>query len=154
MPGPRATATLRARMTFTASARPVDGTLGHEIDVNARHTITTDEPQGLGGGDIGPAPHELLAAMVASCFSTMIVLYARQRDWGLEDVRVDVTYGTDCVPRRIEVAIHLPFGLSAEQVRRLHRVADACPVRRAFEAGFAFHERLLLDIERTAEPVA
>ena len=51
-------------MSFTASARPVNGSLRHEIDVNGRHTIVTDEPEGLGGTDTGPAPHELLPAMV------------------------------------------------------------------------------------------
>ena len=36
-------------MSFTASARSIDGTLRHEVDVNSRHTIITDEPAGLGG---------------------------------------------------------------------------------------------------------
>ena len=30
-----------------------------EVEVNGRHTIVTDEPEGLGGTDQGPAPHEL-----------------------------------------------------------------------------------------------
>ncbi len=32
-------------MSFTASARSIDGTLRHEVDVNGRHTIITDEPE-------------------------------------------------------------------------------------------------------------
>jgi putative redox protein len=46
-------------MSFTASARRIDDTLRHEVDVNGRHTIITDEPTSLGGTDTGPAPHEL-----------------------------------------------------------------------------------------------
>jgi hypothetical protein len=38
--------------------------------------------------------------------------------------------------------VHLPDGLSTEQTRRLMRVAEACPVRRAIEAGMTFDERL------------
>ena len=121
-------------MSFTASARSINGTLRHEIDVNGRHTITTDEPESLGGTDAGPAPHELLAATLASCVSTMIVLYAQRRDWDLRDVRVDVDYDADTTPRAIEITVHLPDGLSAEQTERLRRVADTCPVRRALEA--------------------
>jgi hypothetical protein len=30
-------------MSYTATAQPVNGTLRHEIDVNRRHTIITDE---------------------------------------------------------------------------------------------------------------
>ena len=90
-------------MSFTASARSVDGTLRHEIDVNGRHLIATDEPASLGGSDSGPAPHELLAAMLASCVSTMMVLYARRHDWDLGDMRVDVVYDADVTPRRAQV---------------------------------------------------
>lgn len=137
-------------MTLTASAHSVNGTLRHEIDVNGRHTIITDEPESLGGTDTGPAPHELLAATLASCVSTMIVLYAQRRDWDLADVRVDVDYDAEVTPRRIEVTIHLPEGLTAEQTDRLNRVADTCPVRRALEAGFTFDERIEHDFPTAA----
>jgi hypothetical protein len=30
-------------MRMTATARPVDGTLRHQVDVNGRHVIVTDE---------------------------------------------------------------------------------------------------------------
>jgi len=69
-----------------------------EIDVNGRHTITTDEPESLGGADIAPAPHDLPPAMVAPCISTTIVLYAQRREWRLHDIRVDVEYDTDTTP--------------------------------------------------------
>jgi hypothetical protein len=79
----------------------------------------------------------------------MIVLYARSRNWQLEDVRVDVDYDTDSTPRRVALTIHLPDGLTPDQVQRLRRVADTCPVRRALEAGFAFDEELLADLPAT-----
>jgi len=67
-------------MTMTATARPMNGTLRHEIDVNGRHTTTTDEPDRLGGDDTAPTPHELLPAILASCVSTRITLYTRKHD--------------------------------------------------------------------------
>ena len=133
-------------MTMTATARPIDGTLRHEIDVNSRHTITTDEPAKLGGSDTAPAPHELLPAILASCVSTMITLYARTRDWELKDLRVDVSYDHDSTPRRVHTTIHLPDGLTTEQVRRLQRVAETCPVKHALEAGFTFEDQIALDL--------
>ena len=42
--------------------------------------------------------------------------------------------------------MHLPDGLTAEQVKRLRRVADTCPVRRSLEAGFVFDERVCADV--------
>ena len=138
-------------MTMTATARSFDGALRHEIDVNGRHTIVTDEPESLGGTDAGPAPHELLAAMLASCVSTMIALYARARDWQLGELRVDVAYDPESMPRDVHVTVHLPEGLSPDQVRRLRRVAETCPARRALEAGFTFDEQFVY--ERSAAHV-
>lgn len=66
-------------MPMTATAHAIDGGLRHEVDVNGRHTIITDEPERLGGTDLGPAPHELLVAMLASCVCTMIYFYTRNR---------------------------------------------------------------------------
>lgn len=129
-------------MSFTASARRIGDTLRHEVDVNGRHTIITDEPASLGGTDTGPAPHELLPATLASCISTMIALYAQRKEWNIGEVRVDVEYDYESVPRRFDVTVHLPGGLTLDQIDRLKRVADTCPVRRALEAGFAFDERV------------
>ena len=130
-------------MSFTASARSIGGTMRHEVDVNGRHTIITDEPESLGGADTGPAPHELLPATLASCISTMIVLYAQRKGWEIGDVRVDVDYDHESEPRRFAVEVHLPGGLTDDQLARLRRVADTCPVRRALEGTFEFDERVL-----------
>ena len=136
-------------MTMTATARAIDGALRHQIDVNGRHTITTDEPAKLGGSDTAPTPHELLPATLASCISTMITLYARTRDWELQDLQVDVTYDPDSTPRNVELTVHLPDGLTPDQVKRLKRVADTCPVKRALETGFTFEEQIALDLPTT-----
>jgi len=129
-------------MSLTASARRIGDTLRHEIDVNKRHTIVTDEPAELGGTDTGPAPHELLPATLASCIATMISMYAQRKGWQLSGVSVDVEYDHESVPRHFEVVVHLPDGLAPEQVERLRRVAETCPVRRAMEAGFSFDEEI------------
>jgi putative redox protein len=130
-------------MGMTATARRVGNTLKHEVDVNGRHLILTDEPERLGGTDQGPAPHELLAAMVASCVATMIAMYAQNRGWDIGETAVEVDYDTDSVPHRVMVDVHLPDDLTADQQRRLNRVAEICPARRALEAGFAFEERII-----------
>jgi putative redox protein len=87
-----------------------------------------------------------MAAMLAACASTMIVLYAQRRDWQLGDVRVDVRYDADVTPRQVQLTVHLPAGLSPDQIERLTRVASSCPARRALEAGFAFEEHVALDL--------
>lgn len=130
-------------MAMTATARRVGSTLKHEVDVNGRHVIVTDEPERLGGSDAGPAPHELLAAMLASCIATMVAMYAQKRGWDVGQTAVNVDYDTDSVPRRITVDLHLPDDLTPDKRRRLERVAETCPARRSLEAGFVFDERII-----------
>jgi putative redox protein len=129
-------------MSLTATARRIGDTLRHEVDINNRHTIVTDEPVSLGGADTGPAPHELLPATLASCVSTMIAMYAHNKGWQLSEVSVDVDYDHTSIPRHFNVVVHLPDGLAPAQIERLRRVADSCPVRRAMEAGFSFDEQI------------
>ena len=135
-------------MSFTASARHAGSGLRHEVGVNGRHVLVTDEPASLGGTDTGPAPHELLPAALAACISTMIALYAPRKEWDLGEVQVDVEYDHESEPRRFDVAVRLPGGLSPDQIARLERVARTCPVRRALAAGSVFDERIL-----TADPI-
>ncbi len=130
-------------MSMTATARRVGNGLEHEVDINGRHKIVTDEPERIGGTDLGPAPHELLAATLAACVATMIAMYAQNRGWDLGETSVEVDYDPDSVPRRFAIDIHLPNGITSDQQRRLQRVAETCPVRRALEAGFAFEERII-----------
>lgn len=129
-------------MTMTATTRRVGNTLRHEVDVNGRHSIVTDEPESLGGTDAGPAPHELLPAALAACVATMIALYAERRGWDIGDSVVDVDYDTDSAPRRMAVSVNLPDHLTPDQLRRLEHVAESCPLRQALEAGFTFEERV------------
>jgi putative redox protein len=129
-------------MSLTATARSIPGTLRQEVVIDGSHRLITDEPESVGGEGSAPAPHELFPAALASCISTTLVMYARTKDWDLGAVSVDVDYDHRSTPRRFEIAIRLTGELSNEQLERLEKVAAACPVRRAIEAGIEFDERI------------
>jgi putative redox protein len=136
----------RSMANMTASAVRHGETLRHEVDVNGRHILVTDEPESIGGTDNGPAPHELLPAALASCVATTVALYAQRRGWEIGAIRCDVDYDPMAEPRRMDVTLHLPESLSYNQLVRLRRVAESCPVRRALEAGFVVGEHLEADV--------
>ena len=129
-------------MSLTATARSVGDTLRQEVLVDGRHRLTTDEPAQLGGTDTGPAPHELVPAALAAGVAVTIRMYARTKGWTVGELSVDVVYDNTSTPRHFDVTVNLPRDLTPEQVRRLMRVAEACPVRRSIEAGMAFDEHL------------
>jgi putative redox protein len=131
-------------MGLTATARSVPGTLRHEVVIDGRHRLVTDEPERLGGDDSGPAPHELFPAALASCIATTLALYARTKEWELGEVAVDVEFDHRSVPRRFEVAIRLGGDLDMDQLERLEKAARSCPLRRSIEAGIEFVEHIEL----------
>ena len=54
--------------------------------IDGQNHLTTDEPVAVGGEDTAPAPHELLVAALASCVATVLVMYARTKEWDLGEV--------------------------------------------------------------------
>jgi putative redox protein len=131
-------------MTLTASAHSVPGTLRQDVLIDGRHHLVTDEPEAVGGGGSAPAPHELFPAALAACISTTLVMYARTKEWKLDEVEVDVDYDHRSTPRKFEIDIRVTGELSGPQLDMLEKVAAACPVRRAVESGIEFVERIEL----------
>jgi putative redox protein len=129
-------------MGLTATARSIPGTLRQEVVIEGTHRLITDEPERLGGDGSAPAPHELLPAALASCISTTLVMYARTKGWDLGHVSVAVDYDHGSTPRHFDAQIALGGELTDEQLRRLAKVAESCPVRRSLEAEVEFVETI------------
>jgi len=91
-------------MPLTATASSAGDTLRQEVVIDGRHRLVTDEPERLGGGDEGPAPHELVPAALAACVVTTIRSYARTKGWNVGPILVDVVYDHKSTPRRFDVA--------------------------------------------------
>jgi putative redox protein len=140
-------------MGLTATAHTIPGTLRQEVTIDGRHRLVTDEPARLGGEDCGPAPHELFPAALAACVSTTLAMYARTKGWDLGEVTVDVDYDHRSTPRRFEIAVSLTGDLDREQLERLERVAESCPLRRSIEVGIEFDERIELRRDTPTEVV-
>jgi putative redox protein len=124
-------------------ARRRDG-YAHEIEIG-EHTLTVDEPAGIGGTDTGPRPTQLLAAALAGCTAITVEMYAGRKGWDLGAVEVDVEIAYDGpVPSSFDVGLRLPAKLSEEQRRRLLTIASRCPVHRVLvgEASVTVSERL------------
>jgi putative redox protein len=130
------------RMTLSATASSIPGTLRQEVLIDGRHRLITDQPEQLGGDGSAPSPHELFPAALAACVTVTLVRYARTKGWELGEVQVAVDYDHHSTPRRFEVAVELGGELTDGQLERLARVARACPLRRSIEAGTEFAETI------------
>ena len=99
------------------------------------HCFSADEPVSLGGGNTGPTPYDLLLGALGSCTSITMTMYARRKEWPVENITVRLRHRKekdehgkplDVIEREIEIAGEL----SAEQRKRLLEVAERCPVHR------------------------
>ncbi|HYB94078.1 MAG TPA: OsmC family protein [Vicinamibacterales bacterium] len=106
-----------------------DGRFSQDITV-AGHRLRADEPLEKGGGDTGPAPHELLLAALGSCTAMTLKMYADRKGWALKDVHITLNAQTSEAGFEITRQLSLHGELDAEQRQRLIEIADKCPVHR------------------------
>lgn len=109
------------------------------IDVSG-HSLVGDEPLATGGGDLGPAPYDLLLAALGECTAMTVRWYARQQNWPLDRVEVTLTHAKGGIEGKSAKIDHFTkeirvFGeaLTEEQREKLITVAARCPVQRTLE---------------------
>ena len=70
----------------------------YRTEINAeQHQLILDEPLGIGGKVLGPAPGEMLTTSIAACAAVTIKMYADRKGWDLREALIDVESdkGTD-----------------------------------------------------------
>ena len=98
------------------------------------HEWLADEPQGSGGGNAGPTPHQLLLSSLGACTAITLRMYAARKGWVLRSVSVELQFNPDGPPvaggNEIRRRISLQGDFSAEQRERLLQIANACPLHK------------------------
>ena len=100
--------------------------------------FTGDLTPADGGLDVGPNPHDLVAAGLAACTTQTLRLYAKRKGIALGAVHVEVTWRRDstALPADIlERVITLSGDLDDAQRTRLMEIAEVCPVHKMLVAG-------------------
>ena len=106
----------------------------YRIDITSPtgNSVIADEPVDKGGKDIGFSPKELLAAALAACTSATVRMYADQKKWPLEEVRVDIDLERIDAENKTVISRKIDFigNLDADQKKRLFAIANACPIHK------------------------
>ena len=114
--------------------------------VAGRHNYLADEPVKAGGSDLGPNPYELVSSGLAACTSMTIQMYARRKEWKVDNVETHVNYSKrhadDCEDCENDMAkidsfdreISLKGDLDEKQIKRIMEIADKCPVHKTLSS--------------------
>lgn len=98
------------------------------------HRLTSDEPESLGGKDLGPTPYEYLLAALGNCTAITLRMYADRKELPLERAIVTLRHHRegekDAQVSVIKRTISLVGELSTEDRKRLMEIADRCPVHK------------------------
>lgn len=119
------------------------GEEGFTTEIMVRHHgLTADEPVQVGGNDFGPNPYELVAAGLGACTAMTMHMYARRKNWDLQEVIVHLDHSkdypedmndTENPKNKIDIfkrEIEIEGNLDEIQTQRLMEIADRCPVHR------------------------
>ncbi|BCR03174.1 osmotically inducible protein C [Desulfuromonas versatilis] len=118
------------------------------------YPLVADEPVSYGGSGQGPSPYDYLLAALGACTSMTVQMYARRKEWPLEDavvrLRHEKIHAEDCEHceekdgkiDRFERELDLKGNLDEEQRQRLLEIAEKCPVHRTLHAEVLIDTKL------------
>ena len=118
------------------------------------HPLVADEPEKMGGKNLGPTPYDFLVVALGTCTAMTLRMYADHKGWPLEEVFVHLehykSHKEDCdceggekldkISREIRLEGE---DLSEEQLERLIQIADRCPVHKTLTEGVDVNTKLL-----------
>ena len=100
-----------------------------ELITNGHHLVA-DEPEEVGGKNLGPGPGEFLMVSLASCTAITVRMYADRKQWPLEKIRVEVTSERSDKTTIFTRHVYFEGALDDVQRNRLLQIANACPVHK------------------------
>ena len=99
-----------------------------------KHLLVADEPNELGGQDLGPTPLTILLSSLGTCKAITMRMYANQKNWPLEGIVLSLSaeIKKEGIQQQtfISCAIELKGNLDDIQKERISKIADKCPIQK------------------------
>lgn len=106
--------------------------LAQDVHINA-HQLVTDVAVDEGGEDLGPSPHDLYDAALASCKALTLMWYAKKKN--IDITHIDTRIERDDSKERqgiysLTARLVVKGNLSDEEFTQISAVAEKCPVHK------------------------
>ncbi|MCV9931760.1 OsmC family protein [Flavobacterium sp. LS1R47] len=103
-----------------------------EIKSASDNILIADEPQEVGGKNLGFSPSELLASALASCTLITLRMYIDRKEWDVAEINISVDFEKNAektvsiLSRKIEIK----GNVDEAQKERLLKIANSCPIHK------------------------
>lgn len=96
-----------------------------------------DEPEILGGQDLGPDPYSVLLASLASCTLATLRMYIDRKGWNISEVNVSLNLEREVNSETTTITkkITFPPAISEEQKEKLLAIAEKCPISKILKGN-------------------
>ncbi len=94
-------------------------------------TLLMDEPQSVGGNDLGPDPYTALLASLAACTLSTLRMYIDRKGWEIPEIHIALNLSqqrNESIETTFTRNISFNSEVSQEQKEHLLRIAEKCPV--------------------------
>jgi putative redox protein len=94
-------------------------------------TLLMDEPESVGGQNIGPDPFSTFLASLAGCTLSTLRMYIDRKGWDIPEINISLNLAQELNPEletSISRTITFPTKISEEQRERLLLIAEKCPI--------------------------
>jgi putative redox protein len=93
--------------------------------------LLMDEPENVGGNDLGPDPFSTLLASLAGCTLSTLRMYIDRKGWDIPEINIslNLTQENDLeLTTTISRTISFPNTIEEDIKNRLLIIADKCPI--------------------------
>jgi putative redox protein len=94
-------------------------------------TLLMDEPESVGGQNIGPDPFSTFLASLAGCTLSTLRMYIDRKGWDIPEINISLNLAQEMNPEletSISRTITFSSNISDEQRERLLLIAEKCPI--------------------------
>lgn len=107
--------------------------------------LLMDEPESVGGNNIGPDPFSTFLASLAGCTLSTLRMYIDRKEWNIPEIKISLNLSQETnekLETTISRTILFSGDVSDEQKERLLVIADKCPVSKLLKGNIIINTTL------------
>ncbi len=107
---------------------------------NEIHTIYADEPESIGGKNMGLSPFEILSSSLAACTTITLKMYMDRKKWLIDELIVEISLETFTENETLKANFIRNITINGSTIgegekTRLLQIAQACPVSKILKSS-------------------